>query len=60
MCFLHTPQGRFELLHMYLFLAFTIENVEDLSLPQDAYTLGPGERILFYLAVEGRLEFCLR
>lgn len=45
---------------MYLFLAFTIENVEDLSLPQDAYTLGPGERILFYLAVEGRLEFCLR
>lgn len=45
---------------MHLFLAFTIEDVEDLSFPQDAYALGPGERIFFYLAVERRLEFSLQ
>jgi hypothetical protein len=47
LCFLHTPQGRFELLHMNPFLAFSIEYVDDLSFPQDAYALGPGERIFF-------------
>ena len=52
LCFFHPLQSCRKLLHMNRFLAFTIEDMDNLSLAQDTHALGTGKRIFFYLAIE--------